>query len=254
MSKKICTVLLLLFCVMGGVLSAVLYLMEDHEGPDIQITKERITYMEAEGTDSLLAGVSAQDNVDGDVTDSLIVEAVYPSADEKKAKVVYAAMDSSNNVSKAQRIVDYVSADAENNSGQWNSEEISDEMTKNSIGLAEPDAVVRSGETELETVADEKAFGAKIALINGSNVAGVSAKWQEKLLEEGYTDVIIGSYATIAEDTVIYSANNQLAEELKEYFPNASVETALSDQEVDVSLEDVEACVVISDKDTEIEG
>lgn len=87
MSKKLCTALLILICILGGILSVALYLLSDHEGPDIQISKERITYRENEGTDSLLAGVRAEDNVDGDVTDSLTVEAVYPSADGKKRKL-----------------------------------------------------------------------------------------------------------------------------------------------------------------------
>lgn len=245
MSKKICTALLLLACMAGGVLSVFLYIISDHTGPDIQISEERITYREDDGKESLLAGVSAVDNVDGDVTDSLMVEAVYPSADEKKAKVIYAAMDSSNNVSKAQRIVDYIPAGSENIIADNTELEGKQKMTE-AVDVPE-----KGTEPESETEEQKKFLDAKIALINGSDMVGVSAKWQETFQKDGYTDVVIGSYSGIASDTIICAENDDLIAELKEYFPDAKEEKKLPEQGVDISLDQVEACVIISTKDAE---
>lgn len=245
MSKKICTVLLLLVCMAGGALSVFLYIISDHSGPDIQISEERVTYREDSGTDRLLDGVTAVDNVDGDVTDSLMVEAVYPSADEKKAKVIYAAMDSSNNVSKAQRIVDYIPAGSESIAADNTEPEEQQEMTV-AVGLQEEET-----ETASETEEQKRFLDAKIALINGSDRVGVSAKWQEKFQEDGYTDVVIGSYSGIISDTTIYAEDAELISELKDYFTDAREEKDMPEQGVDISLEQVDACVIISEKDAE---
>lgn len=248
MSKKICTVLLLLVCMAGGILSVLLYTASDHIGPDIQIPDRRIIYREDDGTDSLLDGVTAVDNVDGDVTDSLMVEAIYPSADERKAKVIYAAMDSSNNVSKEQWIVDYIPAGTESVAV---ADSANTEPAAQQESVGEGDALEKGTEPESDTETEKKFLDAKIALINGSDRVGVSAKWQEKFQEDGYTDVVIGSYSGIISDTTIYAEDDELISELKDYFTDAQEEKDMPEQGVDISLEQVDACVIISGKDAE---
>ncbi len=55
----------------------------------------------------LLQGVTAQDNKDGDVTDSLIIESVANINQNHQVVVTYAAFDRAGNVAKAQRTVQF---------------------------------------------------------------------------------------------------------------------------------------------------
>ena len=81
----------------------------------IQVPAEQISYREGAETKELLKGVTAMDDRDGDVSDSLLVEKVLPSDDGSTAQVIYAAMDKSNNVTKAYRSVEYISDAVEGN-------------------------------------------------------------------------------------------------------------------------------------------
>lgn len=100
MKKKGLFILLGLICiaVVGG--SGALFITRDKTGPKIIVSEDReIAY----GTDSdkkvLLDGVTAIDEKDGDVSDSLRVESVQNNEDGS-LKVTYSAVDDSNNVTK----------------------------------------------------------------------------------------------------------------------------------------------------------
>lgn len=73
----------------------------DHTAPVIVMEKKAI-YYNGRDTSTLLDGVTAVDDRDGDVTDSLIISSVYPSA-EGTGIVTYAAKDAANNVTTATR-------------------------------------------------------------------------------------------------------------------------------------------------------
>ena len=62
--------------------------------------------------EELLQGVSANDDRDGDVTDSLIVESVGGITGDGQAVVHYAAFDRSGNVAKLSRIIRYTDYDS----------------------------------------------------------------------------------------------------------------------------------------------
>ncbi|MFR0790513.1 MAG: hypothetical protein ACLSHW_07750 [Lachnospiraceae bacterium] len=51
---------------------------EDNTPPEIQFQDNEIVYTAGDSYDGLLDGVTATDNKDGDVTESLVVESVYP--------------------------------------------------------------------------------------------------------------------------------------------------------------------------------
>lgn len=93
------------YCVWDGIRT-------DDTAPQIsapEAVPELSVYASAE---ELLAGVTATDDVDGDVTDSLIVESVGGIDDTDTAIVTCVAFDSAGNVSKLERrvhFVDYVS-------------------------------------------------------------------------------------------------------------------------------------------------
>ena len=50
--------------------------------------------------EDLLKDVKAQDDRDGDVTESLTVETIYPKNDGKQVSVIFVAKDKNNNVTK----------------------------------------------------------------------------------------------------------------------------------------------------------
>lgn len=100
MKKKGLFILLGLICiaVVGG--SGALFITRDKTGPKIIVSEDQeIAY----GTDSdktvLLDGVTAIDEKDGDVSDSLRVESVQNNEDGS-LEVTYSAVDDSNNVTK----------------------------------------------------------------------------------------------------------------------------------------------------------
>ncbi|MEG0962448.1 MAG: hypothetical protein RSD28_01980 [Lachnospiraceae bacterium] len=85
----------------AGIGTAVLILIglavSDGNPPKIVFSQDTISYKDGEDPSILLDIVSAKDQEDGDVSDSLIVKNLYQVSD-KYGIVVFAAKDSSNNV------------------------------------------------------------------------------------------------------------------------------------------------------------
>ena len=85
------------------VVCLVLYMGKDRKGPEIFFDKEKqIEYAEGMDEALLLEGVTAVDEKDGDVSDSLLVEKVA-GTNGKEVIVTYVARDGANNVGKASR-------------------------------------------------------------------------------------------------------------------------------------------------------
>lgn len=79
----------------------------DRIGPVITMEQSELTVsMDAKDSD-FLQGIKAEDDKDGDVTESVVVESVSNFLSGGRRLVVYAAVDSHNNVSRANRIVKY---------------------------------------------------------------------------------------------------------------------------------------------------
>lgn len=109
--KKGLTVIMAVMCLALAAVYVVISLAEDDEPPKIEIQDQELTYSEGDDWDVLLQGVTASDKRDGDVTDSLLVENVYPVPEAGVATVVYVARDDSNNIAKASRTVTYGTGD-----------------------------------------------------------------------------------------------------------------------------------------------
>jgi hypothetical protein len=107
------SILLIVICI--GVLlgyRAVARIREDSTPPQIHMEDTVPEYSALEPRASLLQGVTARDNRDGDVTDSLVVESVRLLHGDGTAQITYAAFDKAGNVGKQTREVkfhDYVS-------------------------------------------------------------------------------------------------------------------------------------------------
>ena len=85
-------------------LSVVLYLDEDRTAPVIHMEETQMEYREGMTDEELLAGVTAADETDGDVTGSLVVEKVS-EVGNGTVIVTFGAKDASGNVGKASRVM-----------------------------------------------------------------------------------------------------------------------------------------------------
>lgn len=106
--KKILMALLPVCCVILGFVFYWMSRQDDTTAPVITFPDETIQYEEGQDTAALLAGVTAVDAEDGDVSDTLMVKSVLPMKNETTATVLYCAKDSKNNVGNAARKVDYI--------------------------------------------------------------------------------------------------------------------------------------------------
>lgn len=79
----------------------------DTQPPVITMDAQSIQLSVQDDTTALLQGVHAQDNVDGDVTASLVVENISLVNNDGSVIVSYAAFDRAGNVAKAQREATY---------------------------------------------------------------------------------------------------------------------------------------------------
>ncbi len=85
-------------------LSVVLYLDEDRTAPVIYMEDVEMEYREGMSDEELLAGVTATDETDGDVTGSLVVEKVS-EVGNGTVIVTFGVKDASGNVGKASRVI-----------------------------------------------------------------------------------------------------------------------------------------------------
>lgn len=127
MKERTITISLIIACIFFMGVSVLIYLGQDHKAPQISInTQEKITYTEGDDESTLLKGVSAKDNRDGDVTKQVFVDRII-SVGKKKAVVYYAVMDKKNNVGVAKRKITCLTGDdnSDGESGQADSGEAS---------------------------------------------------------------------------------------------------------------------------------
>jgi hypothetical protein len=89
----------------GGFIA--ILLTEDRTGPIITVNGTDIVYNQADDKGSLLSYVTAVDEKDGDVTETVMVADILPLLNKTSAKVVYVAEDKSNNVTKKEVYVNY---------------------------------------------------------------------------------------------------------------------------------------------------
>ena len=80
----------------------------DTVGPELIVDEDLLEISVKDEADKLLTGIRAQDERDGDVTASILVESIYGIDQNNMTTVTYAAFDRAGNVSKIQRQVRYV--------------------------------------------------------------------------------------------------------------------------------------------------
>lgn len=107
MKESIITGMLAVCSLVMAAAAGVGIFMTDRSAPVISLEgKNNLTYAEGEPYDVLLENMTAVDDKDGDVTDSLRVSNIYITSDNK-AIVVYVAKDQANNIGKLKREIRY---------------------------------------------------------------------------------------------------------------------------------------------------
>ena len=105
--NRILLVLLVLFALGFGCYCLISAARTDSTVPEISFTADTVSVSVGDDPTALLAGVSAFDREDGDVSASVLVEGISSIRKDHCATVTYAAFDSAGNVAKAQRTVSY---------------------------------------------------------------------------------------------------------------------------------------------------
>ncbi len=79
----------------------------DSKPPKFSVEDEVLEMSVCDPSSKLLQGISARDDRDGDVSDSILVESVGSISEDHTAVVTYAAFDESGNVAKTTRSIRY---------------------------------------------------------------------------------------------------------------------------------------------------
>ena len=114
------------------------------------------------------------------------------------------------------------------------------------------DELLTAQKTEAGTESKDatKDLNLKIAVLNGTQTAGLAGAWKEKLEGDGFTSVEAGNYIGETKKSVIYVTKEGADQSLKSYFPGAGIETtALNKEETDVDISGMDVVIVIGTED-----
>ena len=105
----ICSLILIATCITFGIYNYHIYQTSDRDAPIIQMDKDTIEVSVNDDTSTLLEGVTAFDQKDGDVSDSIGIESITEFIDDEctTRQINYVAFDSNAHVAKAHRRLIY---------------------------------------------------------------------------------------------------------------------------------------------------
>lgn len=111
MKQRVIWMMMAAACVILGAVSVFIYISKDHTPPEISIEKQDITYTEGDSYEGLMEGVTATDNIDGDLTDQVFVDRIIVTG-EDTAVVYYGVTDKEQNVATKGRKITYHSGES----------------------------------------------------------------------------------------------------------------------------------------------
>ena len=106
MKQRLVMLALAAGCIVLAVAGALVYLGQDRKAPEITVEDTEISYTEGGDYEELLEGVTAEDNIDGDLTDQVFVDKIIQTG-EDTGIVYYGVMDEHHNVGTARRTITY---------------------------------------------------------------------------------------------------------------------------------------------------
>lgn len=83
---------------------AVMYLKTDRIAPEFEFQAADVVYRREMNTAELLAGITAYDRTDGDVTNRIVIEKITENQKDSTVVVFYAVSDRSGNVAKTSKL------------------------------------------------------------------------------------------------------------------------------------------------------
>ena len=116
MKKNIVTIAIGIIVVLLVTTAVIVIASEDRKAPIITLnipTGREITYTSGEDKEQLIKYATAFDDKDGDVSDSIKIEDIYPNSDLSTVKVSYVARDKSNNIGKVSQVFKYIASQEE---------------------------------------------------------------------------------------------------------------------------------------------
>lgn len=81
------------------------YYQQDSVSPRIVVSDTSLVYENGMEEELLLEGVTAYDNVDGDITERIVIEKVVTDTRKESATITYGVVDTAGNISKTTRTV-----------------------------------------------------------------------------------------------------------------------------------------------------
>ena len=106
MKQRLVMLALAAGCIVLAVAGALICLGQDRTAPEITVEDTEISYTEGGDYEELLEGVTAEDNIDGDLTDQVFVDKIIQTG-EDSGIVYYGVMDKHHNVGTARRTITY---------------------------------------------------------------------------------------------------------------------------------------------------
>lgn len=180
MKQKMLTIALTISCVILLIICYMLGSKHDREAPVIKIKEMNLTFTEGDDESRLLEGVTATDNVDGDVTDQIFIEKILP-IDKEHAIVSYSVLDQSNNVGSADRkILYYPKEEQSDDPSDSDPEKLSEDNTTKEIDSEEYGVPQPEGDPELSPDGERPVLALvtdQIKIKSGDSFEPVSAVW-----------------------------------------------------------------------------
>lgn len=109
------------FIILAGIVTAMLFcaliyivIGEDKTAPVIMQENKNLVYKDGEDENLLLNGIKAEDDIDGDVTSSIMIGDIVTMPDKEAAKITYLAKDTSNNVGVLDIVIPFEASTANN--------------------------------------------------------------------------------------------------------------------------------------------
>lgn len=183
MKETIITAALAVFSTVMLVVAGAGILFRDNTPPVLTLEgKNNLTYTEGDTYDDLLENMTAEDDKDGDVTDSIRVSKIYQTSADR-AVVIYVAKDTSNNIGKLKREIRYEEKKEEVKEEPVQEEEAEDVPE---VQTAVPDT---AGETEPEAENTQSAAAPKVTMVANAATLKVGEAFNVLRYVQSATDV-----------------------------------------------------------------
>ena len=218
---------LLAVCVFFSVIIAAMYLTSDRTAPVITVDESKVRpYSAEQGEEVLKSYAKAVDAKDGDVSSSIVIENIYIMPDMTRAKVIFAARDHNNNVSKYSYMIAYEASQEEIEAKEQLTQAetttaAETDSTKNTSKTTEAEKTTAESEAETTAGGPKLVLSATEATVEAGNSFNVM-KYISSITDDKDTEdtlsrriIVNGTYSTSKSGTYtldVYCTDSDLNE------------------------------------------